>query len=147
MSTYETQGSVIIEASPAQIMNVLSDVEHYPEWIPDIQAVTVTARDAERRPQVLRFMLKKGLYRDELEFEIVWDANERVDWILIASIVERNNIGSYTLTDRGKGRTQVVFDVRVQDEFPSTQHRQHEISKEILNSALCGLSARVAETL
>lgn len=143
MSTYETQGSIIIAASPAQIMGVLSQVEQYPEWISLIQSVRVVALAPDGRPRLVQFRIKKGLYHDEVEFEIVWDSNERVDWLLIGSIIERSNIGSYTLTPLSDGTTKVEFDDVVGYEFPKSEKRKSEISKQILNDALEGLAVRV----
>ena len=47
--TDQTESSIIIEASPEEVMGVVADLEKYPEWAGSIKKVEVLERDSKGR--------------------------------------------------------------------------------------------------
>ena len=61
--SHEASGSATVGASPAEVFEVLVDVDRYPEWRADVTAVEILARDP------LRWRERSG--GDTITFEVV----------------------------------------------------------------------------
>ena len=59
-----TERSVIINADADEVMAVISDFEHYPEWVTAAREVEVIERDADGRAVQVRFVLDAGVLQD-----------------------------------------------------------------------------------
>ena len=62
--TDQTESSIIIEASPEEVMEVVADLEKYPEWAGSIKKVEVLERDAQGRPLQVTINIDAGAMRD-----------------------------------------------------------------------------------
>ena len=63
--TDQTESSIIIEASPEEVMEVVADLEKYPEWAGSIKRVEVLERDAQGRP--LQVTIRSEEHTSELQ--------------------------------------------------------------------------------
>ena len=74
----QTESSIVINASPAAIMDVIADLPAYPEWSDGIKEVTVLALyEDDNRPADARFNLASGAIKDIYELEYDWDGDRR----------------------------------------------------------------------
>ncbi|MBR7559046.1 SRPBCC family protein, partial [Mycobacterium tuberculosis] len=59
-----TERSTVINADAGEVMAVISDFEHYPEWVTAAREVEVTERDQAGRALQVRFVLDAGVLQD-----------------------------------------------------------------------------------
>ena len=70
----QTESSISINATPAQIMAVIADLPAYPQWSDGITSVTVLSKyEEDDRPADARFSLASGPIKDTYELEYDWD--------------------------------------------------------------------------
>jgi hypothetical protein len=140
MAVTETR-EVVIEATPAEIMDVLTDLETLTDWSPTHQKVEVLERDAEGRPSKSRQVVKIVGITDEqvLDYSVYDDG---VGWTLVSSKQQRAQTGRYTLTPDGDS-TQVRFELTVDPTVPVPGFLIKRGAKGLMETATDGLRKRV----
>lgn len=141
-----TESSILIAAEPGTVVDVIGDVEAYPEWTDQMREVTVLTTDDAGWPDQAQFTVDAGILQDTYVLEYVWDVAEdgsgTVSWHLVRGQMLTAMDGSYTLTAQDGG-TLVVYrlavDVRIS--LPGIIKRKAE--KGIVSGALDGLKKRV----
>ena len=79
----QTQSSISIDATPERIMQVIADLEAYPQWSDGITSVTILSKfEDDDRPADARFTLASGPIKDTYELEYDWTGNSKVTWTL-----------------------------------------------------------------
>ncbi|BBY93934.1 hypothetical protein MGALJ_36030 [Mycobacterium gallinarum] len=140
MSVTETR-DVIIEATPAEIMDVLTDLETLTEWSPTHQKVEVLERDAAGRPSKSRQVVKILGITDELVLDYtVYD--DGVGSALVSSKQQRAQTGRYTLTPDGDS-TRVRFELMVDPTVPVPGFVLKRMMRGAMESATDGLRKQV----
>jgi len=140
MSVTETR-DVVIEATPAEIMNVLTDLETLTEWSPTHQKVEVLERDAAGRPSKSRQVVKILGITDELVLDYtVYD--DGVGSALVSSKQQRAQTGRYTLTRDGDS-TRVRFELMVDPTVPVPGFVLKRMMRGAMESATDGLRRQV----
>ncbi|MDV3132513.1 SRPBCC family protein [Mycobacterium sp. 29Ha] len=140
MSVTETR-DVVIEATPAEIMNVLTDLETLTEWSPTHQKVEVLERDAAGRPSKSRQVVKILGITDELVLDYtVYD--DGVGSALVSSKQQRAQTGRYTLTPDGDS-TRVRFELMVDPTVPVPGFVLKRMMRGAMESATDGLRKQV----
>ena len=95
----QTESSIVINASPAAIMDVIADLAAYPQWSDGIKEVTVLALyEDDSRPADARFNLASGAIKDIYELEYDWDGDAKVSWTLTKGDMLTAMDGVYELT-------------------------------------------------
>lgn len=139
-----TESSITIEATPAAIMDVIADLESYPEWTSGVREVEVlTVYEDSGRPADARFVLDSGGIKDTYTLEYEWDGDAAVSWTLGEASMLKAMDGAYLLTDRGDGATDVVYQLAVDLKMPMLGMIKRKAEKVIIDTALKGLKARV----
>ena len=140
----QTESSISISATPAQIMDVIADLSAYPQWSDGITSVTVLSRyEDDDRPADARFSLASGPIKDTYELEYDWDGNRKVTWTLTTAEMLTAMDGEYELTDSGNGTTTVHYRLQVDVKIPMIGMLKRKAEKVIVDTALKGLKARV----
>ncbi len=134
---------VTIEATPAEIMDVLVDLESLTEWSSAHQKVEVLERDDEGRPTKSRQVVKVVGVNDEqvLDYTIHDDG---VSWNLVSSKQQRAQQGRYTLTPNGDA-TDVHFELTVDPVLPLPGFLIKRGARGLMETATDGLRKRVLE--
>ena len=137
------QGSatIRIDAGPAAIMDVIADVEAYPQWSNGIKSVTVEEAGEGGRPRLATFTLDAGILQDTYTLAYDWD-DERVDWTLTKGRAMKSQVGSYTLEPDGDS-TVVTYRLSVDLNIPMLGMFKRKAEKVIMDTALKGLKKRV----
>jgi hypothetical protein len=132
---------VVIEATPADIMEVLFDLESLPEWSSAHQKVEILERDDEGRPKRSRQVVKIVGVSDEqvLDYSVHDDG---VSWTLVSSKQQRAQDGRYTLTPNGD-KTTVRFELTVDPTVPLPGFLVKKGAKGLMETATDGLRKRV----
>ncbi|MEH3139401.1 MAG: SRPBCC family protein [Mycobacterium kyogaense] len=140
MAVTETRETVI-EASPAEILDVLYDLESLTEWSSTHQKVEILERDEEGRPKRSRQVVKIVGVSDEqvLDYSVHDDG---VSWTLVSSQQQRAQEGRYTLTPDGD-RTRVMFELTVDPTVPLPGFLIKRGAKGLMETATDGLRKRV----
>jgi uncharacterized protein YndB with AHSA1/START domain len=132
---------VVIEATPGEIMDVLTDLETLAEWSPTHRKVEVLERDAEGRPSKSRQVVKiVGITDEQVLNYTIYD--DGVGWTLVSSKQQRAQTGRYTLTPDGDS-TQVRFELMVDPTVPLPGFLIKRGAKGLMETATKGLREQV----
>ncbi len=140
----QTESSIVINAAPATIMDVIADLPSYPEWSDGINEVKVLALyEEDNRPADAHFSLVSGAIKDDYELEYDWDGDKKVSWTLTKGDMLTAMDGVYELTDNGDGTTTVNYRLSVDVKIPMIGMIKRKAEKVIVDTALKGLKKRV----
>lgn len=137
-----TEASIRIVADPEAILEVIADLQAYPEWSQGIKSVEVL-ESVEGRPSRARFKLDAGVIKDEYELAYTWNGLESVTWTLVKAEVLSAMDGEYELTTAPDGSTHVSYHLTVDLRVPMLGMLKRKAEQVIVDTALKGLKARV----
>ncbi|MGN6243475.1 MAG: SRPBCC family protein [Motilibacteraceae bacterium] len=140
----QTESSIVIDASPSEVMAVIADIEAYPSWNDEVKEVEVLSvyDDADERPAEVRFILDAGAIKDTYTLSYTWDGDDAVSWTLVEAGMLTAMDGTYLLTPNGGG-TQVTYRLAVGVKIPMIGMIKKKAEKVIIDRALKGLKKRV----
>ncbi|MGH8776436.1 MAG: SRPBCC family protein [Jiangellaceae bacterium] len=140
----QTTSSITIDASAADVMAVIADLEAYPEWTASVREVEVlTVHEDDERPAEARFVLDAGAIKDTYTLSYEWDGDEEVRWTLVEGGLLRALDGSYTLVEYDDGTTEVAYRLAVDIAIPMLGLMKRKAEKVIIDTALKELKKRV----
>lgn len=139
-----TERSVVVGADVGAIMDVIADFDAYPEWVTAARVVTVLDRDEAGRGRRVRFELDAGVLTDTYVLDYDWavDGTE-VSWQLESSDLQRDQRGSYRLSQQVPGSTKVTYTLTVDLKIPMISQLKRRAEKAITDAALLDLKKRV----
>ena len=136
----QTSASIEIAASPAEVMAVIADFEHYPEWVDSMRSAEVLT-SANGKPKTVRMVLDHPLVKDDYVLTYDWK-RDSVSWRLIEGTLLKAMDGSYALAAKN-GRTTVTYTLAVDVNLPMIGMFKRKAEKTIIDGALKGLKRRV----
>jgi ribosome-associated toxin RatA of RatAB toxin-antitoxin module len=136
----QTSASIDIDASPAQVMAVIADFEHYPEWVDSMKSAEVLTSSAGKA-ETVRMVLDHPLVKDDYVLAYQWQPST-VSWHLVEGTLLKAMDGSYVLEERG-GATTVTYTLAVDVNLPMIGMFRRKAEKTIIDGALKGLKRRV----
>ncbi|RAJ43604.1 polyketide cyclase/dehydrase/lipid transport protein [Kitasatospora sp. SolWspMP-SS2h] len=137
-----TRSSIVIDATPAEVMAVIADFAAYPEWTGEVKEIDVLETGPDGRAAKVRLLLDAGAIRDEHTLAYTWDGDREVGWTLVSSQMLRALDGSYALAAADKG-TEVTYQLAVDVKIPMLGMIKRKAEKVIIDRALAGLKKRV----
>ena len=137
--------SLDVDATAEELMAIVSDVESYPDWLPDVKAVEVLEEDAEGRPTVAAMTVDVTVREVSYTLEYEYDGAERMSWVSRPGGDVKHIEGSYTFEINDDGGTTVVYDLTIDPGFPVPGFLLKRAAKAITSAALDGLKARAEE--
>ncbi|MCM3895528.1 SRPBCC family protein [Gordonia sputi] len=139
-----TERSIVINADAGEVMAVISDFEHYPEWVTAAREVEVTERDSAGRASQVRFLLDAGVLQDTYVLRYTWGADgDEVSWVLVSSDLQKDQRGRYVLSRQVPGSTKVTYELMVDLQVPMIGQLKRRAEKAITDAALNDLKKRV----
>jgi ribosome-associated toxin RatA of RatAB toxin-antitoxin module len=139
----EASSSIVISASPSEIMAVIADLPAYPDWSTGIKSAAVEESNPDGRPKRATFVIDAGVMKDTYTLEYDWTGDERVDWQLVGGgTMLKSQVGSYTLEPSGNG-TEATYRLAVELKVPMLGMFKRKAEKVIIDTALKGLKKRV----
>jgi len=140
----QTTSSITIAAAAADVMDVIADLEAYPEWTASVREVEVlTVYEDDERPAEARFVLDAGAIKDTYTLSYEWDDDAQVRWTLVEAGLLRRLDGSYTLVELEDGSTEVTYELTVDVAIPLLGLMKRKAEKVIIGTALKELKKRV----
>ena len=100
----QTESSIVIDAAPAEIMNVIGDFPAYPEWAKGVTVADVVAEFDDGWAEQVFFSLDVSPIRDEYTLSYVWDGYDGVTWTLVEGKMLKALDGAYLLRQLGNAR-------------------------------------------
>jgi len=142
MAEKSTQ-SIVINADPKAIMDVIADFPGYPRWAAAVKKAEVIAPGAGGRAERVRFSMDAGLVKDEYVLEYVWSEDGlTVAWELVESRIQKAQHGSYVLEPVGPA-TRVTYSLAVDLAIPMIGMIRRKAEKVIMETALKELKRHV----
>lgn len=134
--------SVVINASPDEIMAVILDLEAYPAWSDDVKHVEVLSTDDEGRPLEAHFDVDARVA--EIDYTLRYDhsPSNGVTWSLSEGDVMRQLDGAYILEPQGDA-TLVTYTIEADISMPVPGFLKKRATRTILETGLSGLKRRV----
>jgi ribosome-associated toxin RatA of RatAB toxin-antitoxin module len=139
----QTTSSIIIEASPSEVMDVIADFDSYPHWATGVKTAEVVSQLPDGRAEKVFFKLDVSPIKDEYTLAYVWSGDEQVTWVLDQGKMLRALDGAYVLTDRGDGTTDVTYRLALDVAIPLIGMLKRKGEKILIDTALKGLKKRV----
>ena len=136
----QTSASIDIAAQPDDVMAVIADFEHYPDWVDSMKSAEVLSSVAGKAKTV-RMVLDHTLIKDNYVLAYEWKP-QAVSWKLIKGNLLRAMDGSYQLKVNG-AKTTVTYTLAVDINMPMIGMFKRKAEKTIIDSALKGLKKRV----
>lgn len=138
----QTSSSIVIDATPAEIMSVIADFPAYPEWAKGVKTAQPTSEFEDGRAEQVYFELDVSPIKDEYTLVYDWDGNREVTWSLVEGKMLRALDGAYTLRDLG-GSTEVTYRLALDVSIPLIGMLKRKGEKILIDTALKGLKKRV----
>src|SRR5437867_8170254 len=143
--TEHTEGSIVIEASAAEIMDVLTEYEAYPEWA-DVKSASVLERGEGGLAKKVAFevdvpVLGKANYTLAYRYA---PADAGLSWVTTEARGSVSNIsGEYLLTEVDDRETKVIYRLSVELGVLLPGFVRSQGAKRVIENALEGLKRRV----
>jgi carbon monoxide dehydrogenase subunit G len=144
MADSSTQ-SIVIDAPPAQVADVICDFTRYPDWADAIKTADVLEQYEDGYASQVRFVIDAGVVQDEytLQYEYAEDIS-RIEWQLVApSKMQRSQRGSYDIEETGDGGSRVTYTLEVELSIGMLGMFRRKAEKMIMDTALRELKKRV----
>ena len=142
MSEKTTQ-TIHIEADPGTVLEVIADIDSYPEWISEYKEAEVQERGADGYPKVVRFVMDAGIIKDTMVMTYQWPEDRHsLSWTLVSSSLLRSLEGTYRLAPKGSG-TDVTYELSVDLALPMIGLLKRKAERRLTDSALKDLKKRV----
>ena len=137
----QASSSITIDADASAVLDVIRDVEAYPEWTGGI-AKAVVLEAGDKGPRRVAFSMSQSGLSDE--YTLVYDWQEAgVEWSLAEpSKLQKAQRGSYRLEQSG-GSTKVTYLLTMDIKVPMIGLMKRKAEKMIIDSALKELKKRV----
>ena len=139
----QTTSSIVIDAAPDAIMDVIADFDAYPQWAKGVTKVEVVAEGTGGRAEQVFFALDVSPIKDEYTLAYDWDGSRQVTWTLVEGKMLRSLDGAYELRDLGGGSTEVTYRLALDVSIPLIGMLKRKGEKILIDTALKGLKKRV----
>ena len=143
--TEHTEGSIVIEAPAAEIMDVLTEYETYPEWA-DVKSASVLERGEGGLATKVAFevdvpVLGKASYTLAYRYA---PADAGLSWVTTEARGSVSNItGEYLLTEIDDRETKIIYRLSVELGVLLPGFVRTQGAKRVIENALEGLKRRV----
>ena len=136
---------VVIEATPAQILDVIADIDSTPTWSPQYQSAEVIDTYDDGRPRQVKMTIKAAGLTDVQIVEYTW-ADNSVSWTLVSAGQLKAQDAKYTLTPDG-AKTRVRFDMTIDLSIPMPGFILKRTLKGGMETATDGLRKQVLKVI
>lgn len=141
MATDRVSESITIAAEPAAVWDVIADFEAYPEWQDEFTEAEVLEVGEDGWGTKARYRLSAMGITVVMTLAYTY-TDDAMSWRLVESDKLQRNDGTYTLTDRGDGTTELSYELEVESTIPLPSFMRTRLAKKIVHDALAGVKSR-----
>ena len=141
----QTTSSIVVDAEPGAVMEVIADFPAYPEWAKGVTVAEVVDTYPDGRARRVFFRIDVSPIKDEYTLAYTWDDDRQVDWSLVEGKMLTALDGSYQLTPQGNGTTEVAYRLALDVSMPLIGMLKRRGEKILIDTALKGLKKRVEQ--
>lgn len=141
----ETEGTIIIDADPAEVMGVIADFEAYPDWS-DVDRVEVLARD--RRGRGIEVSYDVSMLGMSASYTLSYKyrpGNSGVSWTTTRAEGAVKDVRGEYVIEVVDGTSRVTYRLAVDLAIPVPGFMRRKGSRRVVETALLGLKRRVEE--
>lgn len=139
----KTAQTIYIDAGLATVMDVIADIDSYPDWVAEYKETEVLDADADGYPKTARLVLDAAVLKDTMVLEYEWPADRTsVTWSLVSSSLLKALDGAYRLSPKGSG-TDVTYELSVDLIIPMIGLLKRKAERRLTDTALKDLKKRV----
>lgn len=135
-----------VDASSVECMNVISDFERYPDWVPDIKEVEILRRDADGRGNLVAFRAAAIGRNISYSLEYFYGENPfRCAWQLKEGELLRILSGKYEFEEipDEPEKTFAKYDLAVDLKVPLASFVKRRLETRLLHAALSDFKTQV----
>ncbi len=139
----QTRDQIVVNAPLERCYEVVSNVEEYPSWVPDVKEVKVLDRDEKGRPSRVSF--RAAAFGRSTHYTLLYDyskAPEVLSWTLQEGDMTSKLDGSYQFSSEPSGATRVSYELSVELRVPIPGFVKRRVEVRIIQAALQQLKAR-----
>lgn len=140
----QTEGSILIEAPAAEIMDVLTDYEAYPEWA-DVKSATIVERGEGGVATKVAFEVEVPVL-GRAEYTLAYryaPGDAGMSWVSTEARGSVSNITGEYLLDELEDETKVTYRLAVELGVLLPGFVRTQGAKRVIDNALEGLKRRV----
>lgn len=138
-----TTQTIYIDADPGVVMDVIADIDSYPEWVKEYKETEVLETFDTGNPKTARMVLDAAVLKDTMVLEYDWsDDGKSVRWWLVSSSLLKALDGEYRLAPKGSG-TEVTYELSVDLMIPMIGLLKRKAERRLTDTALKDLKKRV----
>jgi hypothetical protein len=141
----ETEGTIIIDADPAEVMGVIADFEAYPDWS-DVDRVEVLSRDRQGRGIEVAYGV--SLLGMSASYTLAYKyraGNSGVSWTTTRAEGAVKDVRGEYIIEVEDGKSRVTYRLAVELAIPAPGFIRRKGARRVVESALQGLKRRVEE--
>ncbi len=139
----QTTSSIVIDASPADVMAVIADFPAYPAWAKGVKSAQVLSTGIDGRAEQVHFDLDVSPIKDSYTLSYDWEGDREVTWTLVEGQMLKALDGAYSMKDLGNGSTEVTYRLALDVSIPLIGMLKRKGEKILIDTALKGLKKRV----
>lgn len=102
--------SIVIDAPPERVFDVIADYERYPEFLSEVKAIRVSDRDGNQVDIHYEVDVVKRIH---YTLRMVEERPRALRWTFVKGEVMKDNHGSWTLEATAEGRTRATYTIDV----------------------------------
>ena len=142
---HQGTSSIDVDATAAELLAIVTDIESYPEWASDVKEVEVLSRDKQGRPTASKMRVDATIKEVSYILDYEYEGEERMSWTSRPGGDVKLIEGSYTFEINDEGGTTVTYDLAIEPGFPVPGFLLKRAAKHIAGQALGGLKRRAEE--
>lgn len=134
--------SIVVNADPDTIMDVIADFDTYTEWQDEIKEVEVLDTDGDGWATRVRFKVDAMITEANYVLDYTYE-DTAMRWTMVEADKLKSQEGSYELTDQGDGTTLVTYNLELEPSIKVPSMIRKQGVKRIASAALKSLKQRV----
>lgn len=135
--------TVRLHAPVARVLETIRDLQHQPEWIPEIlEADVLEVDEPTGLPVTARFKASATVGTDTYTLTYR-HRDDGMSWSMVEGRLQTGQEGRYQLEDAGPDTTSVTYQLTIHHNLPLPGFIRKRVIKGLVNSTLNGLRKRV----
>lgn len=127
--------SIVVDAPPETVWDVIADFDRYPEWNDEISAVEILETDEDGWGTKVRYSIDAGVIGATVVLAYTY-TDHAMTWWLVEGDKVRKNDGTYTLEPQDDGTTRVIYELEIEPAIRLPGVMKRQAARRIITRAL-----------